>query len=206
MRFYPDIPRRRAKRLAADIAVVLLIVLFALLGLKVHDAVDKLVVVSQGVQETGGAVKSGFDQAADALDDVPIVGGDLADALRSAGESSGGRVKGFGDEGIDRTHRLANLLGLLTFLLPAAALLARYLPGRIEHIRRLTAASKVLREHEQVERRRLVAMRAAFALPYDVLLRYTSDPFGDLASEHYDALVAAAVEDVGLRARAPSGR
>jgi hypothetical protein len=49
-------------------------------------------------------------------------------------------------------------------------------------------------------------MRAAFALPYDVLLRYTPDPFGDLASERYDALVAAAAEDVGLRARAPSGR
>ena len=45
-------------------------------------------------------------------------------------------------------------------------------------------------------------MRAAFTLPYDDLLRYTPDPFGDLAHERYDALVAAALEEVGLQARA----
>ena len=50
------------------------------------------------------------------------------------------------------------------------------------------------------ERRRLLAMRAAFSLPYGQLLLYTRDPLGDLASERYDALVAAALEDAGLRA------
>ncbi len=200
MRFYPDIPSRRAKRFVADAAVFMLLVLFLLLGLRVHDAVDQLVVVSQGVQETGSAVQSGFQDAADALDDVPIVGGDLADALRGAGEGSGGRVEEFGQQGIDRTHRLANLLGLLTFLLPSVALLSRYLPSRIEHVRRLTSAARVLDDHGEPERRRLVAMRAAFALPYDVLLRHTSDPIGDLAGERYDPLIAAALEDVGLRA------
>jgi hypothetical protein len=42
-------------------------------------------------------------------------------------------------------------------------------------------------------------MRAAFALPYGQLLRYTSDPIGDLAEERYEALVAAVLEDAGLR-------
>ncbi|HWH54173.1 MAG TPA: hypothetical protein VNT04_01210 [Gaiellaceae bacterium] len=200
MRFYPDIPSRRAKRFVADVAVFLLLVLFLLLGLRVHDAVDNLVVVSQGVQETGSAVQSGFQDAADALDDVPLVGGDLADSLRGAGEGSGGRVEDLGQQGVDRTHRLANLLGLLTFLLPSVAVLSRYLPGRVEHVRRLTSAARVLDDHGEPERRRLVAMRAAFALPYDVLLRHTSDPFGDLAGERYDPLIAAALEDVGLRA------
>ena len=202
MRFYPDIPQRRARRLAADAAVLLLLVLFGYLGIKVHDAVDRLVVVSQGVQETGGAVQSGFRNAAGAVAHVPVVGGDLEDALDDAGESSGGRVEGLGGEGVDRTHALANLLGLLTFVLPALAVLARYLPVRIELVRRLTAASRVLRDHDQPERRRLVAMRAAFTLPYDHLLRYTADPFGDLGAERYEPLVAAALDEVGLRARA----
>jgi hypothetical protein len=48
------------------------------------------------------------------------------------------------------------------------------------------------------ERRRLLAMRAAFGLPFRELLPYTRDPFGDLARGDYDALIAAARADAGL--------
>ena len=42
-------------------------------------------------------------------------------------------------------------------------------------------------------------MRAAFSLPYSQLLRYTADPMGDLASGRYEALLAAVLDDAGLR-------
>ena len=206
MRFYPDIPHRFANRLVADFLVLLVLVLLALFGLKVRDTVNKLTVVPQGVRETGSAVQSGFHDAADAVDGVPVIGGDLSDALDSAGEGSGGRVEELGDAGVDRTHRLADLLGLLVFGLPALAVLSWYLPGRVGQIRKLTAASKMLDERGSPERRRLVAMRAAFALPYDTLLRYTADPLGDLAAERYDPLIDAVLEDSGLRAGRPAGR
>ncbi len=54
------------------------------------------------------------------------------------------------------------------------------------------------------ERRRLLAMRAVFGLPFRELLRYTRDPFCDLAAGRYDALVAAALADVGIVARPTS--
>jgi hypothetical protein len=208
MRFYPDIPHRFANRIVADFLVIALLVLLALLGLRVRDTVNKLVVVPQGVRETGSAVQSGFHDAADAVHGVPLIGGDLSDAFDSAGEGSGGRVEALGDEGVDRTHRLANLLGLLVFGLPAILVLSRYVPGRVEQIRNLTAASRVLDERASPERRRLVAMRAAFALPYETLLRYTADPLGDLAAERYDPLIDAVLEDSGLRRapRLPSAR
>ena len=60
----------------------------------------------------------------------------------------------------------------------------------------------MLGEPESSERRRLVAMRAAFSLPYGELLRFTPDPLGDLEAQRYDALVTAAFEDVGLRPQA----
>ena len=41
-------------------------------------------------------------------------------------------------------------------------------------------------------------MRAAFGLPYDELLALHPDPLGDLADGRHDALVAAALADVGL--------
>jgi hypothetical protein len=50
-----------------------------------------------------------------------------------------------------------------------------------------------------LDRRRLIAQRAAFGLPYGALLRHTKDPLGDLQAERYDALVAAELEAAGLR-------
>jgi hypothetical protein len=205
MRFYPDIPHRFANRLVSDVLVVAAVVLLALLGLKVRDTVNRLVVVPQGVQETGGAVQSGFHDAADAVGHVPIVGGDLSDAFNGAGEGSGGRVESLGKQGVDRTHRFADLLGLLVFGLPAAAILAWYVPPRLALVRRLTAASQILDDHGSPERRRLVAMRAAFALPYETLLRYTPDPLGDLAAERYEPLIAAVLEDSGLKLSGEGG-
>jgi hypothetical protein len=199
MRLYPGIPHRFASRVLADALVVTAIVLLALLGLAVRDTVNRLVVVPQGVREAGSAVQSGFHDAGDAVGHVPIIGGDLSDAFEGAGEGSGGRVEALGQEGIDRTHRLANLLGLLVFGLPAAAILAWYVPPRLALVRRLTNAAKVLDDRTSPERRRLIAMRAAFALPFETLLRHTSDPLGDLAAERYDGLIAAMLDDTGLR-------
>src|ERR687883_1541597 len=125
MRFYPDIPARRATTLVHDALVVLALALLARLGFKVHAAVDRLAVLGQGVHDAGSAVKGGFDSAADAVDSAPLVGGKIAGGLRDAGRASGGNVADLGTRGTDGVHRLANLLGLLTFLVPAAFLLAR---------------------------------------------------------------------------------
>jgi hypothetical protein len=48
------------------------------------------------------------------------------------------------------------------------------------------------------ERRRLVAMRAAFSLPARELARHTKDPLGDLDGRRCDPLIAAAYDSAGL--------
>jgi hypothetical protein len=199
MRFYPDIPSRRASTLAADFLTILALVLFGWIALEVHDAVDRLAVLGDGVNEGGSSIEDGFDTAADAVDGTPVVGGELAEGLRDAGEGSGGNVADLGREGEDRTHRLADILGIVTFGLPALFLLLWTVPPRVAQMRRLSAAERVLVEGDSAEHRRLVAMRAAFALPYGQLLRYTEDPLGDLEAGRHDALVRAALEDAGLR-------
>ncbi len=199
MRLYPELRGPRSRALVADLASIVLLLLFAWAGLVVHDAVDKLAVLGEGVQASGNAVQGGFESAAEAVDGTPVVGDDLAGGLREAGEGSGGEVVDLGERGEDGAHNLAKVLGFVTFALPALLLLTRWLPGRVQQIRKLKAASAVLGDQETQERRRLLAMRAAFSLPYGQLLAYTRDPLGDLASERYDALVAAALEDAGLR-------
>ena len=167
MRFYPDIPSRRAGTLARDALVVILLVLLAWLAVKVHDAADKLSVLGEGVRKVGDA--------------VPVVGDPVAD---------------LGKRGEDGVHHFANVLALLVFLPPALLLLWRYLPESVAQVRRLTAGARVLEGGDP----RYVAMRAAFSLPYGQLLEYTRDPLGDLAAERYAPLVAAALNDAGLRA------
>ena len=199
MRLYPELSVPRNRAMVADLASIILLVLFAWAGLQVHDAVDRLAVLGEGVEASGSAVSDGFEGAADAVDGAPVVGDDIADGLRSAGEGSGGEVEELGRSGEDSAHDLANLLGFVTFALPALLVLTRWLPGRIDQVRKLRAASNVLGDRATPERRRLLAMRAAFSLPYWQLLQYTRDPLGDLEDGRYDALVAAALEDAGLR-------
>jgi hypothetical protein len=206
VRLYPELRGPKSRALLGDLVAITLLVVFAWTGLKVHGAVDRLAVLGEGVQASGGAVVDGFESAADAVDGTPIVGGEIADGLRSAGEGSGGDVVELGEQGEEGAHDLAIVLGVVTFGLPALIVLAVWLPGRVGQIRRLRAASQVLGDQKTSERRRLLAMRAAFSLPYGQLLAYTPDPLGDLASERYDALVAAALEDAGLRAPAPEPR
>jgi hypothetical protein len=66
-------------------------------------------------------------------------------------------------------------------------------------VRRLTTAGRMLGGALSAERRRLLAMRAAFGLPYDTLLAHTPDPIGALAEGDYEPLLAALFEDAGLR-------
>ena len=199
MPLYPQLRGPRARTLVADVSSIVLLVLFAWAGLRVHDSVDRLAVLGEGVQASGSVVQDGFNSAADAVDGTPVVGDEVADSFRSAGEGSGGEVVELGEDGEDSAHDLANVLGFATFALPALLVLTRWLPGRIEQVRKLRDASQVLGEQATEERRRLLAMRAAFSLPYGQLLAYTRDPLGDLESGRYDALVAAALEDAGLR-------
>jgi hypothetical protein len=201
MRLYPDVPRRRAATLAGDLAVLLLVLLFAWLGGLVHDRVDELAALGRGVSDTGRTVEGGLGSAAGAVEDVPLVGGEVAGALRDAGRGTAGRAVAAGEEGQRTAHELADLAGWLTFGVPALLLLSRVVPPRIAQVRARTAAERVVAASDDPERRRLLAQRAAFGLPYGTLVRHTRDPLGDLAAGRLDALVAAAREDAGLRPR-----
>ena len=201
MRLYPDTADDRGRAVAKDALVILTVIVLAWLGLKVHDAVDSLAVLGSGVHDSGAAIQDGFGKAADAVDGVPVVGGDMGDALRGAGEDTGGNVAQAGSDGEQKVHDLANLLGFLMFALPASILLVTTMPGRIRQVRELNATERVL-DVTSEERRRLVAMRAAFSLPARELARHTKDPIGDLAEGRYDALIEAAYDEAGLRRRA----
>jgi hypothetical protein len=201
MRIYPDTADDRGRAVARDALTILTLVVLAWVGLKVHDTVDKLAVLGVGVHDSGEVVQNGFEKAGDAASGIPVVGDDVAGALRDAGSGTGGKVAQAGTDGEERIHDLANLLGFLMFALPASILLVTTLPGRIRQVRELNATERLL-DVSSEERRRLVAMRAAFSLPARDLARHTRDPLGDLEAGRYDPLIEAAYDEAGLRRRA----
>jgi hypothetical protein len=201
MRLYPDTADDRGRAVAKDALTLLTLFVLAWLALKVHDAVDQLAVLGSGVRESGEAVQSGFEKAGEAASGIPVVGGDVEGALRDAGSGTGGEVAQAGSDGEEKVHDLADLLGLLFFAIPASILLIATLPGRIRQFRELNATARLL-DVTSEERRRLVAMRAAFSLPARTLARNTQDPLGDLAEARYERLIAAAYDEAGLRRRA----
>jgi hypothetical protein len=199
VRFYPDIAAPRAAAILSDLLILLLLVLLAWLGLKVHDAVAELASVPRSVGDGGSALQRGFESAGEAVGEAPVVGEPLAGALRDVGAGTGGLLVEAGREGEDDVNDLADLLGALVFLLPAVVVLARYVPSRITAVRRLTAAARAIGPVLTPDRERTLAMRAAYGLPYERLVRYTRDPLADLEQGRYDRLVAAALDDAGLR-------
>ncbi len=111
MRYYPELPAPRTRAILGDIAVIVLIVLFAWLGMKVNNTVDDLASLGRGVQDAGTSVQKSFDQAGSVIGDVPIVGGSLKDALTQAGRQTGGNAVALGKQGETAVEDTAKLLG-----------------------------------------------------------------------------------------------
>lgn len=200
---YPDIPGARRGQILRDVLVVALVLLFVWIGVSVYHLVDALSVLGQGVSNAGDGIQGVFDNVGDAVANVPIVGGSLGDAFHGAGDATGGNLADLGQRGQDAVHTLARTVGIVTAAMPIAVLLVAVVPGRVRGIREMSAARALTGiDLADPERARLLAMRAAFGLPFRELIPYTTDPFGDLAEGRYDALVRAALADVGLEPKA----
>ena len=199
MRYYPELPGQRRRAILGDVVVVALVALFAWLGVTVNDTFDDLASLGRGVEEAGTSVQGGFEDAGGRLGDVPVVGGALEDAFSEVGAQTGGNTAALGERGEAAVEDTARLLGWVTFALPTLVVLLWAVPRRVVRVRRLTAAGRVLAGAQSAERRRLLAMRAAFGLPYETLLSHTSDPVGALAAGDYEPLLSALFEEAGLR-------
>lgn len=197
---YPDIPQARRRQELLDLLVAGLVLLFAWIGMRVHDLVAALSVLGTGVSSAGSTIQSGFNAVGGAMGKIPVVGGSIGQVFTSVGQSTGGNLTSVGQQGTDAVNLLANGIGLVTAGLPIIVLLVTVLPRRWYGIQEMTAARGLAGQVDLAdpEKAKLIAMRAAFGLPYSELIRYTADPFGDLAAGRYDALITAALADVGL--------
>ncbi|MDP8942652.1 MAG: hypothetical protein M3N16_00790 [Actinomycetota bacterium] len=164
-------------------------------GLAVGHEVRGLAELSDTVSVFGRSLTAS-GQAIGALGALPAVGeaiGAAGERLREAGMSAAGS----GRSSRESVEALSVLLGLAVAIIPTFPILAFYLPARLSRAREATAVRRALRGPD-ARLEELLALRAAYHLPYHVLTRVSADPLADIAAGRHEALAAAELARLGL--------
>lgn len=203
MTIWSELPRARIGEFLADVATVAWVALWGSLGWRLYLFLADLAGAGRFVAEGGTNLGAAGRQLAEAIRGIPLIGEGAADAVAGAFAAAANPLIAVGT---DLERLLLTIAVLLALLLVAAALipwLNRYLPWRLNGLRRRRAAVRVVRrapigvEAGQVEQ--LLASRALHRLDWEDLLGYSPDPFGDWVAGRYDRLVRAELASVGLR-------
>lgn len=205
---------RRGPRLwevAADLATLAWLALWVTLGLRLYARLAELAGAGRLIREGGAGIRNTGNEVAGVLQGIPLVGEGAAVRVRGAFGGAADPVMQFGSDVERLLLIIAALLGLMLVAIAVIPWVTRYLPWRVERIRRLNAGASVIRrprragpaptEHELMQ---LLASRALHRLDYDQLLEFTPDPFGDWTAGRLDRLVDAELEAVGLTRAFPA--
>lgn len=204
----------RVREVGADAATVAWVGLWAMLGMRLFGTLAELAGAGRLIQDGGSGLRSTGAEVAAVLQGIPLIGeGASARVLGAFGAAADPMIQ-FGSDVERVLFIIAALLGLLVVAVAVIPWLNRYLPWRMERLRRLNAGSRVIRRSvlnepdgegkRQVQE--ILASRAIHRLEYDRLLEFTPDPFGDWKAGRLDALVEAELEAVGLAGAGRSPR
>ena len=204
MPLYAQHPALRARQVAADLGMLAWFVLWVLVARVVHRAVLVLAEPGRAVEDLGTSVAGNMDSAAEAADDVPLVGDELAAPFRALSDASG-TVRGAGVAAQDAVATLALVLAVVLVVLPVGWLLLRWLPWRLGYVREAGAARRLLAGTPELE---ILAARAMATAP---LPRLAALPAGTGAAWRSGdpaavrALAGLELARLGLRLPAPDG-
>jgi hypothetical protein len=196
----------RFRELAADIATLAWLWLWATLGIRLYDGLSQLAASGRLIRDGGNGLLGAGNSVAGAVQGVPLVGEGAATGIRDAFNATAEPIVQFGSDLERLLLIVAALLVLIVVAIAVVPWLNRYLPWRIERFQRLNAGARAIRrgsladgsaeDRRQLEE--LLASRALHRLDYADLLTFTPDPFGDWRSGRLDRLVQAELESIGL--------
>jgi hypothetical protein len=203
MKIYAGSPGHLARQVVTDVAFVAWLVLWAWVGLTVHDATMELTGPGQQVTESASGIAEAMTEAGGTLGSLPVVGDDARTPFDKA-SGAADRLAEAGRAEVRAVERLADLLGLAVALVPILVAAAFYVPGRVRFARRATAGARLVDSGHDLD---LFALRALAHQPLHVLARISDDPAG--AWRAGDRAVTDRLAEVELRAsglRLPAGR
>jgi hypothetical protein len=204
MKLYADLPARRTFQVTGDLVLVAWIVLWAVLGIGVHDATLRLAEPGHRVTAASTDLADRLHQSGQAVGDLPLVGEKAAEPFDQAGQAA----EGLADAGraqVSAVERLANWLGWSVALIPILGALLLYLPPRVRSVRRAAAGRALIDSAADLD---LFALRALAHQPLTRLAAISDDPaaaWREQETETVRRLAALELAAVGLRPD-PTGR
>lgn len=195
MKAYAETSPLRLRQQLADTATLAWVTVWLIVGRALYRTIEGLRAATSEAEAAGAGFADRLDAAGRSARGVPLVGRELSRPFTGAADA-GRALESAGAAAGETVHALALWLGLLVAVLPAAWLLARYLPGRVEWMREAGAAADLRIDADDLH---LFALRAVANAPLHVLRKATPDPAAALARGDYGALAAIELERLGLR-------
>ena len=194
-------PARRARQIAADLAVLAWCAAWGWAAWVVHGLVLELAAPARSLQRAVADLGTAMTDAGTTMAQVPFAGAQLQQVFaRIAGV--GAEAGAAGAEFETTVGRLALALALVTGLAPALGLGIPWLVQRVRFTRRATAARAFLDSEADLD---LFALRAMANQPLPRLAAITPDPVGDWRrgdTRVVHALAGLELRSLGLRAPA----
>ena len=203
MKIWSELRLAQSREVAADVATVAWVILWAWIAWHVYTTVASFAAAARLVRDGGVNLRSAADDISANTSTLPVVGEQLSAAVKSSITAAANPFVDFGSELETLILILAVVISLLVLAVPLVPWLTRYLPWRLGRLRRLRAAHRVVRSSRVLPEvtEELLAARAIYRLDYQTLLEYSPDPFGDFTSGRHDRLARAELADSGLRRR-----
>ena len=186
---------RAVRRL--DIILGVWIAVWVILGVVVWHDIGAQAQLATDVIKVGTAVKD-TGKALGVVGGLPLVGGQIGEFAERI-EGVGAEVEGSGISSRDAVRRSAAAAGLGIGVLPAALVLALYLPARLRWRRDVQAIATALpKSAGDPAFEEYLARRAVAALSWDELRAVKSDPWGAIDRGDHRALADAELARLGL--------
>jgi len=198
LHWYAETPFRRSRQITADVVAAVALLLCLWVGTSVHDLTAELAGPGRTLESAGAGLADRLSDAGSAAGDVPLVGGDLQDALEQ-GSGAGRSIEEAGQQQVDAVESLATTLGWVTGGLPALVVLALWLPKRWRFARRARQAHQLRDSGAGLD---VFALRALARQPIGVLARLPMDPAAGWRQRDpatITALAALELQQLGLR-------
>ena len=175
IKFYSDIPARRARQLAGDIWLVVWTVCWIMISAKLHGLIMTLAAPGQAIADGATNLAESADSAGDSISGLPLVGEALA-APFSGMSAAASTLASAGQAEADAVANLAMFVAVVLAVLAFASFAAFWIPIRLAFIRRASAAQQFVNADDDLD---LFALRALARQPLHVLARISDDPAGD---------------------------
>ena len=198
MKLYSDITARRLVQVAADVGMVLWVVLWVRAAQRVHDATMELAGPGHDLAGAGSSFRDTMTSAGDGVDDLPLLEDRVATPFRSAA-GVGSQIEQVGTDLVTAVENLARVLALTTVLVPVLVVGLVWLVLRLRFVRRAGAAQRFIDAAPDLD---LFALRAMANQPMPRLARVSDDPAGAWRRGDPDVIHALALlelKECGLR-------